>query len=44
MTSRLLHLTIIDVLATVVALRMDGAKLLPRLQDIRTNLRSKRYA
>ena len=44
MTSRLLHLTIIDVLATVVALRMDGAKLLPRLKDIRTNLRSKRYA
>jgi len=28
----------------VVALRMDGAKLLPRLKDIRTNLRSKRYA
>lgn len=44
MTSRLLHLTIIDILATLVALRMDGAQLLPRLKDMRTNLRSKRYA
>jgi len=25
-------------------LRMDGAQLLPRLKDMRTNLRSKRYA
>ena len=44
MTSRLLHLTIIDVLATLVALRLDSAELLPKLKDMKQYLRSKRYA
>ncbi|ESS15323.1 MAG: SIS domain-containing protein [Burkholderiaceae bacterium] len=44
MTSRLMHLTVIDVLATVVALRLDSAQLLPRLKDMKQNLRAKRYA
>jgi len=44
MTSRLLHLMIVDVLATIVALRLDSAQLLPRLKDMKQYLRSKRYA
>jgi RpiR family carbohydrate utilization transcriptional regulator len=43
MVSRLLHLTIIDILTTGVALRL-GKELRPMLQEIKRNLRSKRYA
>ncbi len=43
MVSRLLHLMVIDVLATCVALRI-GAALQPQLQQMKNNLRSKRYA
>jgi RpiR family carbohydrate utilization transcriptional regulator len=43
MVSRLLHLTIIDILTTGVALRL-GAGLRPMLQEIKRNLRAKRYA
>ncbi len=44
MVSRLLHLMIVDVLATAVALRIGGDKLQPRLREMKDNLRSKRYA
>ncbi|WP_332827554.1 MurR/RpiR family transcriptional regulator [Ramlibacter sp.] len=44
MVSRLLHLMIIDVLATTVALRIGGGKLQPLLQEMKNNLRTKRYA
>ncbi|MFM2275575.1 MAG: hypothetical protein RL211_1447 [Pseudomonadota bacterium] len=44
MVSRLLHLLIIDVLVTCVALRIGGGKLQPRLQEMKNNLRNKRYA
>jgi RpiR family carbohydrate utilization transcriptional regulator len=44
MVSRLLHLMIIDILATAVALRVGGTKLQPLLQDMKNNLRNKRYA
>ena len=44
MVSRLLHLVIIDVLATCVALRIGGEKLQPVLREMKNNLRSKRYA
>ena len=43
MVSRLLHLMIIDILATCVALRIGGTTLQPKLQEIKNNLRSKRY-
>ncbi len=43
MVSRLLHLVIIDVLATAVALRI-GPSLQPLLREMKNNLRSKRYA
>ena len=43
MVSRLLHLMVIDILATCVALRIGGTTLQPKLQEIKTNLRSKRY-
>jgi RpiR family transcriptional regulator, carbohydrate utilization regulator len=43
MVSRLLHLMIIDILATCVALRIGGGKLQPLLQEMKHNLRSKRY-
>lgn len=43
MVSRLLHLMIIDILATCVALRI-GAKLQPLLKEMKSNLSSKRYA
>jgi RpiR family carbohydrate utilization transcriptional regulator len=43
MVSRLLHLLIIDILATRVALRI-GAQLQPQLKEIKNNLRNKRYA
>jgi len=42
MVSRLLHLLIIDILATTVALRI-GEALQPTLRDMKNNLRSKRY-
>ena len=44
MVSRLLHLLIIDVLTTNVALRIGGQTLQPMLQEMKNNLRSKRYA
>ena len=44
MTSRLMHLMVIDVLATCVALRIGGTKLQPMLKEMKNNLRSKRYA
>lgn len=44
MVSRLLHLTIIDVLATMVALRLGADKLQPMLREVKANLRRKRYA
>lgn len=42
MASRLLHLLIIDILATTVALRMDG-EMAPTLKDIQNQLQQKRY-
>jgi RpiR family carbohydrate utilization transcriptional regulator len=42
MVSRLLHLTIIDILTTGVALRL-GPELRPMMQEIKRNLRAKRY-
>ena len=42
MVSRLLHLLIIDILATTVALRI-GEALQPALRDMKQNLSSKRY-
>jgi RpiR family carbohydrate utilization transcriptional regulator len=44
MVSRLLHLMIIDVLATTVALRIGGGRLQPLLREMKNNLRAKRYA
>ena len=44
MVSRLLHLMIIDILATCVALGLDSRMLQPMLQDMKSKLRSKRYA
>lgn len=43
MVSRLLHLIAVDILTTGVALRL-GQTLRPMLQEIKRNLRSKRYA
>ena len=43
MVSRLLHLVIIDILTTGVALRL-GSALRPMLAEIKRNLRAKRYA
>jgi len=43
MVSRLLHLMIIDILATCVALRIGSDKLQPLLREMKNNLRSKRY-
>ncbi len=43
MVSRLLHLLIIDILATCVALAIGGDKLQPLLSEMKNNLRSKRY-
>ena len=44
MVSRLLHLMIIDILATCVALRIGSSKLQPLLREMKHNLRNKRYA
>ncbi len=43
MVSRLLHLVMIDILTTGVALRLGSAALRPMLQEIKKNLRAKRY-
>ena len=43
MVSRLLHLLIIDILTTGVALRLGSAALRPVLQEIKRNLRLRRY-
>jgi RpiR family carbohydrate utilization transcriptional regulator len=44
MVSRLLHLMIIDILATCVALRIGSDKRCSRLlREMKNNLRSKRY-
>ena len=43
MVSRLLHLIAVDILTTGVALRL-GQHLRPVLQEIKKNLRAKRYA
>jgi RpiR family carbohydrate utilization transcriptional regulator len=42
--SRLLHLLIVDILTTGVALRLGSDKLRPMLQEIKKNLRTRRYA
>jgi RpiR family transcriptional regulator, carbohydrate utilization regulator len=44
MVSRLLHLLIVDILVTGVALRLGSATLKPMLQEIKRNLRERRYA
>ena len=44
MVSRLLHLMIVDILATCVALRIGGNRLQPMLKEMKNNLRNKRYA
>ena len=44
MVSRLLHLLIVDILATCVALRIGSDKLQPLLSEMKNNLRNKRYA
>ncbi|MDI1338411.1 SIS domain-containing protein [Polaromonas sp.] len=44
MVSRLLHLMIVDILATCVALRIGSPTLQPLLKEMKNNLRSKRYA
>jgi RpiR family carbohydrate utilization transcriptional regulator len=44
MVSRLLHLMIIDVLATTVALRIGGTQLQPMLRNMKQNLLNKRYS
>lgn len=43
MVSRLLHLLIIDILSTGVALRLGSARMRPMLQEIKKNLRLTRY-
>jgi RpiR family carbohydrate utilization transcriptional regulator len=43
MVSRLLHLLIIDILSTGVALRLGSARLRPLLQEIKKTLRQRRY-
>jgi RpiR family carbohydrate utilization transcriptional regulator len=43
MVSRLLHLMIIDILTTCVALRIGSGTLQPLLREMKHNLRNKRY-
>jgi RpiR family carbohydrate utilization transcriptional regulator len=43
MVSRLLHLVIVDILTTGVALRLGSAALRPMLAEIKKNLRLRRY-
>jgi len=44
MVSRLLHLMIVDILTTGVALKLGSARLRPILAEIKRNLRQRRYA
>jgi RpiR family transcriptional regulator, carbohydrate utilization regulator len=44
MVSRLLHLMVIDILTTGVALRVGSESLRPMLAEIKKNLRTRRYA
>ena len=44
MVSRLLHLMIVDVLATAVALRIGSTQLEPMLRNMKQNLFNKRYS
>lgn len=44
MTSRLLHLMVIDIMATCLALRIGSTKLQPLLREMKNNLKNKRYA
>jgi RpiR family carbohydrate utilization transcriptional regulator len=44
MVSRLLHLMIVDVLATAVALRIGSTQLQPMLRHMKQNLLNKRYS
>jgi RpiR family carbohydrate utilization transcriptional regulator len=44
MVSRLLHLMIVDVLATTVALRIGSTQLQPLLRNMKHNLLNKRYS
>jgi RpiR family carbohydrate utilization transcriptional regulator len=44
MVSRLLHLLIIDILTTAVALQLDSNVLQPKLRNMKTNLLQKRYS
>jgi RpiR family carbohydrate utilization transcriptional regulator len=44
MVSRLLHLMIVDVLATAVALRIGSTQLQPMLRNMKQNLLNKRYS
>jgi RpiR family carbohydrate utilization transcriptional regulator len=44
MVSRLLHLMIVDVLATTVALRIGSTQLQPLLRNMKQNLFNKRYS
>jgi len=43
MVSRLLHLLVVDILTTGVALRLGSATLRPMLQEMKKNLRLRRY-
>lgn len=43
MTSRLMHLMVIDIVATCLALRIGGTQLQPLLKEMKNNLKSKRY-
>jgi len=43
MTSRLLHLMVIDILATALALRIGVDTLLPQLKDMKSHLHHRRY-
>jgi RpiR family carbohydrate utilization transcriptional regulator len=44
MVSRLLHLVIVDILTTGLALRLGSSELRPMLAEIKRNLRERRYA
>jgi RpiR family carbohydrate utilization transcriptional regulator len=44
MVSRLLHLMVIDILTTAVALRLGSGALRPMLAELKKNLRVRRYA
>jgi RpiR family carbohydrate utilization transcriptional regulator len=42
MVSRILHLVIVDVLSTALALRIGGASLAPDLKRVKDNLKLRR--